>query len=176
MIWCQIDAKSCGIFISSPVAKVGKATEFDSVIVRSNRTRTVYRRLERIFLVQNSWPFIFFYMTNEYKRRMPLERKKWPFLGGFIFIGTSTHSSDKVGEKAANLAILGHCKSMIEDCYKKAGGDSKKYLFKAVTEGKSYAVLNPPYRAFFYLLDKVRYFFIPFNEARNYLYFNGGLL
>ena len=44
MIWCQIDAKSCGIFISSPVAKVGKATEFDSVIVRSNRTRTVYRR------------------------------------------------------------------------------------------------------------------------------------
>ena len=96
MIWCQIDAKSCGIFISSPVAKVGKATEFDSVIVRSNRTRTVYRRLERIFLVQNSWPFIF-YMTNEYKRRIPLEREKWPFLGGFVSTGTSTHQSDKVG-------------------------------------------------------------------------------
>jgi len=70
-----------------------------------------------------------------------------------------------VGEKAANLAILGHYTSMIEDCCKQAGGDIEKYLFKAVTEGKSYAVLNPPcskeyfyvrYRAFFYLLDKVR--------------------
>lgn len=155
MIWCQDNTELCGIFISSPVAKVGKATEFDSVIVRSNRTRTVYRRLERIFLVQNSWPFIF-YMTNECKRRIPLEREKWPFLGGFISIGTSTHSSDKVGEKGANLAILGHYTSMIEDCCKQAGGDIEKYLFKAVTEGKSYAVLNPPYRAFFYLLDKVR--------------------
>ena len=135
MIWCQDNTELCGIFISSPVAKVGKATEFDSVIVRSNRTRTVYRRLERIFLVQNSWPFIF-YMTNEYKRRIPLERKKWPFLGGFVSIGTSTHQSDKVGEKAANLAILGHCMSMIEDCCKKAGGGIEKYLFKAVTEGK----------------------------------------
>ena len=95
-------------------------------------------------------------MTNEYKRRIPLERKKWPFLGGFVSIGTSTHQSDKVGEKAANLAILGHYTSMIEDCCKQAGGDIEKYLFKAVTEGKSYAVLNPPYRAFFYLLDKVR--------------------
>jgi len=54
---------------------------------------------------------------------------------------------------------------MIEDCCRKAGGDIEKCLFKAVTEGKSYAVLNPPcskeyfyvhYRAFFYLLDKVR--------------------
>ena len=34
-----------GFLFLSPVAKVGKATEFDSVIVRSNRTRTVYRRL-----------------------------------------------------------------------------------------------------------------------------------
>lgn len=41
MIWCLRDTRSCGIFISSPVAKVGKATEFDSVIVRSNRTRAV---------------------------------------------------------------------------------------------------------------------------------------
>jgi hypothetical protein len=46
---------------------------------------------------------------------------------------------------------------MIEDCCKKAGGDIEKYLFKAVTEGKSYAVLNPPCsKEYFYLLDKVR--------------------
>ena len=31
---------------------------------------------------------------------------------------------------------------MIEDCCRKAGGDIEKYLFKAVTEGKSYAVLR----------------------------------
>jgi hypothetical protein len=74
-----------------------------------------------------------------------------------IFTGTSIHPIDKVGEKAANLAILRYCTSMIEDCCKKAGGDIEKYLFKAVTEGKSYAVLNPPCsKEYFYLLDKVR--------------------
>ena len=36
-------------------------------------------------------------MMNEYKRRIALEREKWPFLGGFISTGTSTHQSDKVG-------------------------------------------------------------------------------
>lgn len=100
-----------------------------------------------------------------YKHRIALEREKWPILGGFVSTGTSTHQSDKVGEKAENLAFLGHYTEMIEGCCKQAGGDIEKYLFKAVIEGKSYAVLNPPYskeyfyvryRAFFYLLDKVR--------------------
>ena len=59
---------------------------------------------------------------------MPLEREKWPFLGGFIFTGTSTHQSDEVSEKAANLAILGHYMSMIEDCCKQAGGYRREIL------------------------------------------------
>ena len=111
MIWYQDGTESCGIYISSPVAKVGKATEFDSVIVRSNRTRTVYKRLGIQYKIHG---LSFFYMINDYQRRMPLEREKWPFLGGLIFTGTSTRPSDKVGEKAANLAILGYCTSMIE--------------------------------------------------------------
>ena len=52
---------------------------------------------------------------------------------------------------------------LIEKCCEEAGGDIANYIFISVTEGKSYATLNPPcgkeyfynrYRYFFWMLDK----------------------
>lgn len=54
---------------------------------------------------------------------------------------------------------------MVENAAREAAGDLSGLMLKAVTEGKSYAVLTPPcckevwyaaYRRFFWLLDKAR--------------------
>lgn len=79
--------------------------------------------------------------------------------------GESFKGKDKTATIAVNNVFYGHYIDIIDECCNKAGEDIYIWLHKAVTEGKSYATLNPPcskeyfylrYRAFYYLLDKVR--------------------
>lgn len=101
----------------------------------------------------------------DFKRRMAKLSATSPVKAHLVSERTSTHGSDQTGEMAANLAYLGHYTGIIDTCCQKAGGDISNWLFECVTKGKSYAVLCPPcskqyfylrYRAFFWMLDKVR--------------------
>lgn len=102
---------------------------------------------------------------NDYKRKIA----EFGLLGGqnetFVKQGKNYSINDKTAKIAVNMAFYEHYIDIIDECLEKAGEDIYIYLHKAVTEGKSYAVLNPPcskdyfylrYRAFFWLLDKVR--------------------
>lgn len=102
---------------------------------------------------------------KDFKRRIALEASKMPLEGVSIVEGRSTYGNDRTGDLATNLALYKGYIRMIEDTCSEAGGDIKEWLFKSVTEGKSYAVLCPPcskdyfyqrYRRFYWELDKVR--------------------
>lgn len=102
---------------------------------------------------------------KDFKRRIALEASKMSLKGVSVIGRRSIGEIDRTGDLATNLALYWHYIKIIENACLEAGGDISKWLFKAVTEGKSYAVLNPPcckeyfyqrYRRFYYLLDKVR--------------------
>lgn len=72
--------------------------------------------------------------------------------------------SEETDRVATDLAHYSLAMEEVERCCKEAGNDIFKWLFIAVTEGKSYAILVPPcskeyfyqrYRKFFWMLDKV---------------------
>lgn len=78
--------------------------------------------------------------------------------------GTGEHA-DTTFVDAAKLATLSWKMRMVEECAKDAGEDLSELLLKAVTEGLSYSIINPPcckeawytmYRKFYALLDIVR--------------------
>lgn len=102
---------------------------------------------------------------HDYAHRIALQRNESHFKPFSDISRRSTQLSDKTGSIAVENALYGGYMKMIEDCCNDAGGDISKWLFKSVTEGKSFTVLDPPcckeyfyirYRKFFYLLDKVR--------------------
>lgn len=73
--------------------------------------------------------------------------------------------SNKTLKAAETLEESTHYIDIIDKCCEIAGDDICFWLHKAVTEGKSYATLNPPcckdyfyerYRKFYWMLDKVR--------------------
>lgn len=102
---------------------------------------------------------------RQFKHDITVECEKMPQNRVFDIYRSRTQMSDKTAVKAVKLAILEHNTDIIDLCSQEAGGDIAQWIFSAVTEGKSYAVLNPPcskqyfylrYRAFFWLLDKRR--------------------
>lgn len=102
---------------------------------------------------------------SDYKRRIVLERAKWHQGTVFSTVTKNNSYTDKTGSIASKCALYEGYIEAIESCSKRAGGDISSWIFKAVTEGKSYATLYPPcsknyfytrYRRFFWLLDKVR--------------------
>lgn len=74
----------------------------------------------------------------------------------------SINQHDRVSDIATIEASITMQIECINQCCKIAGGDIEEWIFKAVTQGKSYAILNPPcskgyfykrYREFFWILS-----------------------
>ena len=82
----------------------------------------------------------------EWKRRIALERSRRLKSGLFIDTGTDGYIDYKVPEIACNVAYL--------EMWEESNPTIATYIFKAVTEGKSYNFLWT--RKTFYLLSKYR--------------------
>nr|DAH80827.1 MAG TPA: hypothetical protein [Caudoviricetes sp.] len=104
----------------------------------------------------------------EWERRIAIERSRRLKSGLFIDTSTDGCIDDKVSEIACNVAYLEMWEDEIKKCCEESDPTIANYIFKAVTEGKSYNTLIVDgipcgreyfyirYRKFFYLLSKCR--------------------
>lgn len=99
----------------------------------------------------------------EWKQEIAKLRTRSLIQAHSIKISTDARVIDKTAEMGLVGAYMASLVTTVDKCCEIAGGDISDYIHIAVTQGKSYSVLNPPcgkeyfykkYRQFFWLLDK----------------------
>ena len=99
----------------------------------------------------------------EWKHEIAKLRSRSLIQAHSIKIGRNVCLNDKTAEMGLLSAYTESLVDRVDKCCEIAGGDIADYIHIAVTQGKSYSVLNPPcgkeyfykkYREFFWLLDK----------------------
>lgn len=105
---------------------------------------------------------------DEWEHQIAIERSRMLKSAPYIDIDRNDGVNDKVSEIACKVAYFESCENEIRRCCEKADPAIANYIFKAVTEGKSYNTLivdgipcgreyfYTKYRKFFYLLSKCR--------------------
>lgn len=105
---------------------------------------------------------------NEWKK-LYLELSEADYPGSIVHESYGTEFTDKTAEKASTLYDLSRKMKLVEDAARKTDQSIGSYIFKAVTENRSYVYLSSMldipcgkdmfydrYRKFFWLLSKER--------------------